>query len=148
MKGQLAIIVSTGLALGAAGCATYVDAQSQLLHQARRGVGQLEASLEQKSQIIRRHHAVQRLRLDEACDDDARNRPPDRLTADWVIEHRRAYAAALDAMAAARFASLQADEADARNAQAVHAALERIEWLHAIQRRISSFAKEHPHDQD
>ena len=126
-----------------AGCAPYVQVQSQLVEQSSRGVAALRQSLEQKSQVVARHHALQRDRLDDAFDADVRQRDPSKLTPDWVIEHRRAYAAAVDALAVARFASVQADEADRRNAQATLEALQRLRWLQSFQLRLVSFGREH-----
>jgi hypothetical protein len=122
--------------------------QSQLVEQSSRGVAALEQSLGQKSQIVARYHAAQRERLDDAFDEDVRRRSASQLTSDWVIEHRRAYAVAVDALGAARFASLRADETDRRNAQATRDALERLRWLQSIQLRWVSFGRENANERD
>ena len=124
------------------GCAPHAQVQSQLVDQAWRGVAALEQSLEQKSQIVAQHHALRRQQLDAAFDADVAQRDPSKLGARWVIEHRRAYAAALDALSAARTASVQADEADRRNAQATLEALDRLRWLQSLQLRLVSFGRE------
>lgn len=122
------------------GCAPYTAVQIQFVEQTRRGVAQIEQSLDQKSQIVREYHAIQRKRLDDAFDADVRQR--DALDADWVIEHRRAYSAALDAMHSARVASLEADASDHRTIEAIRAALDRLEFLQSLQLRITSFERE------
>lgn len=132
----------------AGGCAPYAQVHSQLVDQAARGVAALEQSLEQKSQIVAQHHALRRQQLDVAFDADVSQRDPAHLSAGWVIEHRRAYAAALDALAAARAASVQAGEADRRNAQATREALDRLRWLLSLQRRLVSFGRENAHERD
>src|SRR5688500_5991219 len=130
------------------GCADYVQVQSQLVEQTSRGVAALQQSLEQKSQIVARHHALQRERLDDAFDEDVRRRDASQISADWVIEHRRAYAAAVDALSAARFASVQADEVDRRNVTATLDALDRLRWLPSIQLRWVSFGRENENERD
>ena len=141
-------VVSTLLIALGAGCAPYVEVQSQLVEQSSRGVAALERSLEQKSQIVARYHAAQRERLDDAFDEDVRRRDAPQLSADWVIEHRRAYAAAVDALNAARHASVRADEIDRRNAQATRDALDRLRWLQSIQLRWVSFGRENANERD
>ncbi len=141
-------IASTLLIALCAGCAPYVEVQSQLVEQTQRGVAALQQSLEQKSQIVARHHAMQRERLDDAFDADVLQRDASQLTADWVIEHRRAYAAAVDALSAARFASDHANEVDRRNAKATRDALERLRWLQQVQLRWVSFGRENADERD
>jgi hypothetical protein len=138
----------TLILLGSAGCAPYTQVQSQLVEQTARGVAALQQSLEQKSQIVAQHHALRRRQLDDAFDADVRGRDASKLAADWVIEHRRAYAAALDALSAARVASVQADEADRRNARAARDALERLRCLLSVQLRLVSFGKENADERD
>jgi hypothetical protein len=116
--------------------------QSQLVEQIDRGVAALQQSIEAKSLVVAQHHALRRRQLDEAFDADVRQRDPSNLGAEWVVEHRRAYAAALDALSAARFASVQADEIDRRNVRATRDALERLRWLRSLQLRLVSFGRE------
>jgi hypothetical protein len=120
------------------GCAPYAQVQSQLVEQTRRGVDQLQSSLNKKSQIVREYHAIQRKRLDDAFDADVRERPSSQLTSDWVIEHRRAYSTANDLLDEARFASQRADESDRRTVEAVRAALERLQWLQLLPQKLIS----------
>ena len=132
----------------ASGCASYAQVQSQLVEQTSRGVTALQQSLEVKSQIVAEHHAQRRRQLDDAFDADVQHRDPSKLSAAWVIEHRRAYAAALDALSAARVASVQADEADRRSAKATRDALERLRWLQSLQHRLVSFGRENASEPD
>ena len=132
--------LTTILLATCAGCAPYVAVQSRLVEQTQRGVGALEQSLEQKSQIVAKYHSIQRQRLDDAFDADVRNRP--QLDPDWVIDHRRAYATALDALAASQFQSTRAAEVDARNAAAVRDALETLRRLQSAQLGLVSFGRE------
>jgi hypothetical protein len=122
------------------GCAPYTQVQIQLVEQTRRGLKQVESSLESKSQIVREYHELQRKRLDDAFDADVRQHDP--LDPDWVIEHRRAYAAAIDALHSATIASLEADESNHRTIEAMRAALDRLEYLQALQLRIISRGEE------
>jgi hypothetical protein len=145
IRNLILILIAASLA---SGCAPYAHVQSQLVDQAARGVAALEQSLEQKSQIVAQHHALRRQQLDAAFDADVSQRDPSKLGAGWVIEHRRAYAAALDALSAARLASVQADEADRRNAQATLEALDRLRWLQSLQLRLVSFGRENANERD
>lgn len=117
------------------GCAPYLDAQSALVAQTRKGIDMLKTSLDQKSQIVRAYHESKRTELDDSFDRDVRERTA--LTPEWVIEHRRAYSRALEILAAARVASLESDESDRRTIDAIRAALDRLEWLQSLQLRIT-----------
>jgi ribosome-associated translation inhibitor RaiA len=130
---------TTLLMLLMSGCAPYFEAQSALLIQTRKGIDKLERSLDEKSQFVRAYHETRREQLDEAFDQDVRQRP--QLTADWVIEHRRAYSSALDAITTARSASIQANESDVRTLAAIRAAIDRIEWLQSLQLRITGMGE-------
>jgi hypothetical protein len=128
------------------GCAPYAQVQSQLVEQTRRGVAQLQSSLQEKSQIVREYHAIQRKRLDDAFDADVRERPSEQLTSEWVIEHRRAYSTAIDVLDEARFASEQANESDRRTLEAIRAALERLQWLQSLPQKFMSTTWDKAHD--
>jgi hypothetical protein len=142
------MLVAASVGCIASGCAPYADVQSQLIDQTSRGVAALQQSLEHMSQIVAQHHALRRRQLDDAFDADVRQREPSKLGADWIIEHRRAYAAALDALSAARVASIEADETDRRNVHAARDALERLRWLQSLQHRLVSFGRERASEHD
>jgi hypothetical protein len=115
---------------GGAGCQQYAAVQTDLVAQARRGVAMTKASLDAKSQIIQRDQALHRQLLDQAFDADVRNRQP--LTPDWVIAHRKAYAAAIDGLAKVEAQSRDADVAEQRTLVAIDDALQRLAWLATI----------------
>lgn len=79
-----------------AGCTQYAQVQVNLTEQIRRGAQVSAEALQAQASIVERYHQSRRQELDRAFDEDVREREP--LTADWVIEHRRAYAAAVEAM--------------------------------------------------
>jgi hypothetical protein len=132
------------LAVAPLGCAPVLDAQSDLIVQARRGVALAAKAQDRQAQVSEQLAELRRVRLDDAFDADVRDQPM--LDVDWVIEARQAYAAALDAYAK-QAAAAHASHATARdNLAAVDAALVRLEWLTSLQRRfnIDLTSKEHP----
>jgi hypothetical protein len=110
-----------------------LDAQSDLITQARRGVALAATAQDQHAQAAHQLAQLRRARLDEAFDADVREQVT--LDAEWVIEARAAYAAALDAFAKQNAATSANDAAAHENLQAVDAALERLAWLSSLQRK-------------
>lgn len=133
------------LLLCAAGCTSYQQAQIDLLQQARDGLKLCDQFRQEHRAVADELDQLRRRRLDEAFDADVRENQT--LTADWVIEHRRAYAAGLQALVMAQTASLAADETQMRNLKAIDAALERAQWLISIQMKLLQFKGE-THDTD
>lgn len=123
-----------------AGCASYQQAQIDLLQQARDGLKLCDQVRQEHRAVADELDQLRRRRLDEAFDADVRENQT--LTADWVIEHRRAYAAGLQALVLAHTASLAADETHTRNLKAIDAALERAQWLISIQMQLLQFKGE------
>jgi hypothetical protein len=122
------------LALLLAGCTTWTQAQLDLTTQARRGVALAIEHTSGQQQTRDQLAALRRQRLDDAFDADVRDRAADdALTADWVIEHRAAYGAALDAYARHERAADAAAATASDNLAATDAALERLAWLQSIQ---------------
>ena len=117
-----------------AGCAPYTDAQLALITQARRGLELVEQSNAERDRLMTHYHQLQRHQLDDAFDDDVRQREP--LDPAWVIDHRRAYAAALDALSVQHLATRDADAAAAANIQAISQSLDRLESLVSLPSRI------------
>jgi hypothetical protein len=117
------------------GCADYTAVQMRLVEQAQRGITLTDESLQLRTQLIEQLHTLQRKRLDEAFDADVRER--DELSAEWVIKHRRAYAAGVEALSAQREASRRAAETDRQNLAAVQQALRQLYWLQSLQMRWS-----------
>jgi hypothetical protein len=118
-----------------AGCAPYARVQIDLLEQAYTGVARSRQSLEQKSRIVAAYHQLRRRQLDDAFDADVRARA--QLSPEWVIEHRRAYSTALDAIASAKTQSELAADAERRNVAAVERALQQVIFLQSIAARLS-----------
>jgi len=116
-----------------AGCAPLMSAQSDLLTQARRGIDLAQSNRTTCAPIHEQFSRMKRQNLDDAFDADVRDQ--DQLTADWVIDHRAAYAAALETYVRRQHELAESDAIAQRNLQAVDAALERLQWLQAIQNR-------------
>ena len=119
------------LVLAVCGCGPYTQVQMRLVDEARKGVaicGQSEADHEA---LIQRLHELQRARLDEAFDADVADQAAP--TKEWIREHRKAYAAAIEALAAQKQRLTEAAEVEQRNLKAIDAALVRLEWLQSIQ---------------
>ena len=116
-----AALLASGLALVAGGCAEYAAVQADLIAQAERGVDLAGRSLSAKSELIEREHAARRARLDRAFDLDVAGRAD--LSPEWVVESRRAYAAAIDALNDRRDVELANDAIDRRNIAAAKDAL-------------------------
>jgi hypothetical protein len=134
----IAVVVSASII----GCAPLLDAQSALVTQARRGI-ELAASNRATCDPVHAELArVRRQRLDDAFDADVRERDRDgALTADWVIAHRAAYAAALSAYARQESDLAASDATARRNLQAVDGALERLQYLQSIQNRWQQLSR-------
>lgn len=128
------LLITKCLALASTGCAPYAQLQMDLVEQARKGVELATETQTSHRAVADRLHALQRDRVDEAFDADVRERQ--NLDADWVIEHRRAYAAALDALASRNVASAQADLAARENLEATDAALKQLHLLQSLPLRI------------
>jgi hypothetical protein len=135
MKRRLAIFA---LALSAAGCAPYTRVQIGLAEQARRGVQMWKDREADGDVVSRAQFARQRAELGRAFDQDARERPAGELSADWVIEARKAYAAGIDAIARADSAALSANETARRNADVTDQALQKLLWLESIELDVGS----------
>ncbi len=125
------------LCSGLAGCGRYIEAQVSLTQQARRGLEFVRDAQTQRAQLIDQYHESQVKRLDDAFDADVVARP--QLTADWVLEHRKAYTAALQALAKMHAASVNAQAAAARNLEAIDSALGKLMTLQAAELRLTSF---------
>jgi len=122
------------LLLFCGGCAAWSDAQMRLADQIRKAADLCRQAHQQRQRIVDEYYELQNRRLDEAFDADMRARQP--LTADWVIEHRRAYAAAVAAVQRARAAAAAADLAATGNLDAIDAAARRLMYLQSLQLRL------------
>ena len=134
MKALLLII----LALPAvAGCAPFTQAQIDLVNQARHGIAMVAEHDAARDRSIDELASLRRQRLDEAFDQDVRERARnDPLDAEWVIEARRAYAVALDAYGKAQASDSRVAAERRRTLAAIDAALGRVQWLQSIQLKL------------
>jgi len=129
-----------------------MDAQTNLVAQARRGIDLAQSNQANFAAVHDELARLKRQRLDDAFDADVRERDEQGdLTAEWVIAHRAAYAAGLEAYAKQDQALRTSDAIGRRNLQAVDAALERLQFLQSIQNRwlapTSTTAQPQPEDQ-
>ena len=129
--GILLLLVNVALC---AGCDSFAGAQLQLVQQARKGLELENQNAAERGEFVSRYYAIQRDRLDAAFDADVRQ--SNSLSRDWVIEHRKAYSAAVDAIN--RQQSIVAgDEATAAgNRAAIDLALQRLESLISFELRL------------
>jgi hypothetical protein len=118
--------------LAVSGCG-YAPAQMRLVEQARKGVELIGQAAAQRQGMIEQMAALQRGRLDEGFDADVRQRGD--LSAAWVIEQRKAYAAGLAALGQQAEAARSAAAVNLANLKAVDAALARLQALLAAQDR-------------
>ena len=103
-----------------------------------RGVSLCAQSQADHRNVLDRLHAMERQRLDEAFDEDVRQHTD--LSADWVIEHRKGYAAGLDALALQQAASVEANAVARRNLDALDQALRRLYWLQSMQLQLTELS--------
>lgn len=113
------------------GCSSYVNVKSQLVNQASKAIDAIETSTVQRALVLDEISLMEKDRLDDAFDLDVRNRPT--LNADWVIEHRKAYALGLDALNAEGLARRNALRIDQENAASAREALTLLERIHNIE---------------
>jgi hypothetical protein len=132
------------LAIACAGCSPYVDAQIQLTEQARRGVAIAQKALADKKRIVEQYHTLQRAQIDAAFDLDVRERDRANLTPAWIVEHRKAYAAVIDALDAQANASRAADASTARTLAATEDALKQLLILQSFQQKLAHPLAEKP----
>ena len=117
------------------GCTRWTAAQIDLVTQSRRGLALIAQNDEQRDRAIEELSKLRRQRLDEAFDADVRER--EILDADWVIDSRKAYATAIDALARQSAAGAAAAESRRRNLADIDSALARLQWLQSIQLKLT-----------
>ena len=113
------------------GCQQFTQTQLDLVTQARRGIASVAIRHDESADVAH----LRRQQLDGAFDADVRAQQA--LSADWIIEARKAYAAAIDAYAKQQAAATAAREQDKRNLAAADAALAKLQSLLEMQRQIS-----------
>ncbi len=116
------------------GCGSYTQSRIELLAQAQRGVNLVAEASTDRAAWIEQQHDQQQRRLDDAFDQDVRARQV--LTADWVIEHRRAYTLAGRAMQMQAQASAEASRAIDQNLRATAQAIEQVRHMLTTEQMI------------
>jgi hypothetical protein len=99
----------------------------ELIEQSRKGVTMISQSLDAQQKSIEEFQRHQRRAIDDAFDTDVREKSS--LDADWVIDHRIAYAAAIDALNDSRHLQQLSHQQDQRTLAAIELALQKLEWL-------------------
>jgi hypothetical protein len=117
------------------GCASYTQSKIDLTAQAQKGVGLVRQGVMKRSAESERAAAALRERLGAAFDADVVARSS--LSADWVVAHRKAYVAALDAFDAQRSDGAAADAATLANLDATSMLLAQLQQMHATELRLT-----------
>ena len=116
------------------GCSAYTEAQMHLVEQARKGLQIVKTAEIDRAAVVAQFQQLQQKRLDEAFDADVLQRG--QVSADWVIEARKAYSAARSALETQRAASVEVESAARRNIDAVDTALSRLLMMQEVQLRF------------
>ena len=119
------------------GCSSYTATQMRLVEQARKGVAIWQTRETAKDDEVRSAYAAKRKALDQAFDADIQQRQT--LTAQWVVEARKAYAVGLNALAQNEATALANNDAAKRDVAATDEALQRLLALLSIQFDVESF---------
>jgi hypothetical protein len=120
-----------------AGCSSYTATQMRLVEQARKGVAIWQTRETAKDDEVRSAYAAKRKALDQAFDADIQQQQT--LTAQWVVEARKAYSVGLNALAQNQAIALANNDAARRDAAATDEALARLLALLSIQFDVESF---------
>ena len=129
--------------LSLTGCAPFTRAEIELVTQARRGIEFVAQHDEQRDRAVEELARLRREKLDQAFDDDVRDRAvQETLDPEWVIEARCAYAVALDAFAKAQAANERAAQVRKQNLAAINAALDRLQWMQSVRLKLDPFNSE------
>jgi hypothetical protein len=129
------LLLLLACAAAAVGCESYAQSKIDLADQARKGVRLARDAAERREQQLAAFDQRQREQLDAAFDADVARRPG--LTADWVVAHRRAYAAALDALRSRRVEAERARLKSLENLDAVDAALAQIQRMQQAELKLT-----------
>ena len=139
----LGLLALLAVMISHAGCTDFTQAQIDLVTQARRGIAAVSADEASRAQTASELTRLRRQRLDEAFDEDVQQRAmQESIDSDWVIEARRAYAAAIETYAAAQADADRASEVRARNLAAIDAALDRLQWMQSVQLKFNRLPDE------
>ena len=121
------LTVWAGLVILACGCTRQEQAQQQLITQLQAGIGGLRQYSDQRQEMVGEHYQQQRRLLDDAFDEDVRQRG--QLDAPWIIEHRKGYVTGMEATWRAQQASEASHRQAMDNLLAVSDGLERLRWI-------------------
>ncbi len=113
------------------GCAPMIEAEIGLIDQSRKGVAMVSDSVAARREMIRALLQKDRAALDAAFDEDVIEQSE--IDSSWVIEARRAYAVALDALVRRDEAADRSIDADLDNLNAIDDALIELERLNQQQ---------------
>lgn len=115
-------------------CAPYTQTEVDLTEQTKKGLSILRAAQADHVALAGRVNELQRQRLDDAFDADVREAPD--ISADWVIEHRKAYVIGVDALNTQRAASTNAAATATRNLEAIEQSLNQLQRLQRARLRL------------
>jgi hypothetical protein len=110
-------------------------ARLELLTQSRRGLAEIRESTQQRQSLALRQLTDRRRQLDAAFDRDVQSRGD--LSAQWVLDARRAYAVGLDALHAETRSIESAHRVDESNFTAIDTALRQAQALERLQQRLT-----------
>lgn len=116
-----------GVLIALVGCTSQELAQQGLIRQMDGGLEEIRAAADQRQRLLEELYAGRRQRLDEAFDADVHQRQE--LEGAWVIEHRRAYRAALEGLWQQEQASREAHLGTRQNLEAVREGLRQLEMI-------------------
>jgi hypothetical protein len=118
-----------------AGCAPQEQAQQQLIGRMQQGLGEIRQAQEDRQKLLEDLCTSRRRVLDAAFDQDVKQNGT--LDAAWVIEHRKAYSMALEAMFRQEQASAAAHQRIQRNLQVIDENLSRLSWMSELRENWS-----------
>lgn len=119
----------------ATGCAAYTQSKIELTEQVRRGVELTRQATATRQRVIDRLNDLQLERLDTAFDADVRSRP--QLEPEWVIDHRKAYAFARDAVVNQRHTLRREQETIETNLNLMDRALQELQLMHQLESKLN-----------
>lgn len=120
-----------------AGCQSLTTVEAALVTQTQKGVDQLRQITRERGEMITQFNHTQRQQLDEAFDADVRQQVD--LSADWVINARKAYAIGLVALDRQEAQTQDTTAAANQTADACDEALKKLQWLCELQTDFSFF---------
>lgn len=109
------------------GCSAQEAAQQRLIASMQTGLADVAKAQDERQQLIDDLYASRRRVLDGAFDQDVLQRPA--LDANWVIEHRKAYSLALEAMCRQQQSSALANQRMQENLLTIEDNLKKLTWL-------------------